>query len=137
MSRKLARQGFLVSVFLAVVVVALGYGASPEFFAGTLLGSSTADTNISHILRAVMGLYIANGLFWLYGAFNARARDYAILSFGIFCASLLAGRVLSLVVDGMPSPLLLLYTGIEVVSIPMSIWMYRMGEEPVSARDRK
>jgi hypothetical protein len=129
MSRKIVRQGFLVSVFMAVMVVALGYGASPEFFTGTLLGSAAADTNTSHILRAVMGLYIANGLFWLYGAFNAKARDYAIAAFGLFCASLLAGRILSLLIDGMPSPLLLVYTGIEVVSIPMSIWMYRMGED--------
>lgn len=129
MSKKLVRQGFLVSVFFAVVIVALGYGASPQYFAGTLLGTSVVDTNFSHILRAVMCLYFANGLFWLYGAFNAKFRDYAIISFGVFCAAILAGRLLSIAIDGMPSPLLLVYVGIEVVSIPAAFFLYRMGED--------
>ena len=71
-----------------------------------------------------MCLYLALGLFWLYSAFSDRLRDTAILTTMVFAGGLVAGRVLSLILDGQPAPLLIFYTAVEFVIIPVAWWVY-------------
>ena len=63
------KKYFLIFAFVAVIPIALAYGISPDWFASIFLGIDRLDTNIAHILRAIMCLYLALGLFWLYSAF--------------------------------------------------------------------
>ena len=79
----------------------------------------------SHILRAVMMLYIALGLFWLCCAFSDRYRDAGIIVLAVFCGGLVAGRFLSIIVDGIPSPILILYIFMELSIVPVCIWLLR------------
>jgi len=67
------KQYFLVFAFFAVTVIGLLYGISPQWFAQTFLGISEIDLNIAHILRALMGLYLAFTVFWLYCCFQQEA----------------------------------------------------------------
>ncbi len=122
------KKFYLIFAALAVSVIALLYGVSPDRFARTFLGVSPLGTDLAHILRAVMGLYLALGLFWLYAAFNAAYRNAAVLTTVVFCAGLVSGRLISLVADGRPAPLLLLYVVMELSLIPLGLWVLRRPE---------
>jgi hypothetical protein len=118
------KQAYLIFAFVAVSIIALLYGVSPDWFARSFLDVSDLDADLAHILRAVMGLYIALGLFWLYAAFHPRFRDAAIIMTIVFCAGLVSGRLISLVVDGRPAPLLLLYVAMEFALVPLGLWVF-------------
>lgn len=122
------RQLFLIVAFALVLVIALLYGVSPQWFGRTFLDLPQLDPSIAHILRAVMGLYIALGLFWLYAAFHAPFRSAAILTTAIFCGGLVAGRIVSLFNEGLPAPLLTFYVVAELVLVPVAWWVYRLDE---------
>jgi len=119
------KKAYLILAFCAVCVIALLYGVSPEWFARTFIDVSPLPLNLSHILRAVMGLYLALGFFWLYSAFHSALQNVAVLTTVIFCGGLVSGRLLSLALDGQPAPLLLLYAAIELALIPVGLWVYR------------
>lgn len=119
------KQAYLIFAFIAVAIIALLYGVSPDWFARSFLDVNDLDADLAHILRAVMGLYIALGLFWLYAAFDPRFRDAAIITTIVFCAGLVSGRLISLVVDGRPAPLLLLYVAMEFALVPLGLWVFK------------
>jgi hypothetical protein len=120
------KKAFLVFAFVAVSIIALLYGVNPDWFAATFLNIPELNLNIAHILRAMMCLYLALGLFWLYAAFNDKYRDPALIVIIIFCAGLVVGRVLSVILDGIPSPLLILYIAMEFSLVPIGIWIYKL-----------
>ena len=62
------KKYFLLFAFCAVSIIALLYGVSPQWFAKTLLNVPVMPLDYAHILRAVMCLYLALGLFWLFSA---------------------------------------------------------------------
>jgi len=86
------------------------------------------DTNFAHILRAIMCLYLALGLFWLYSAFKEAYRNAALLTVVLFTGGLVIGRIISYFADGQPAPLLILYIGLEFVLIPIAFWIFRLRE---------
>jgi hypothetical protein len=122
------KKNFLLFAFFAVIPIALAYGISPDWFASTLLGIETLDTNIAHILRAIMCLYLALGLFWLYSAFKPTYRNPALLTVLFFTGGLVIGRIISCFVDGQPKPILILYIGLEFVLAPLAYWVFRLPE---------
>lgn len=119
------KKYFLVFAFCAVSVIALLYGVSPRWFAATFLGAQEMDLDFAHILRAVAGLYLALGCFWLYAAFDRRYTNAAVLTTALFSGGLVAGRIVSLIADGRPAPLLLLYAAMELTLVPLAIWVFR------------
>ncbi|MGC9461277.1 DUF4345 domain-containing protein, partial [Vibrio genomosp. F10] len=122
------KKNFLIFAFFAVIPIALAYGISPNWFASTFLGIETLDLNIAHILRAVMCLYIALGLFWLFSAFNKSYRNPALVTVIVFTGGLVIGRVISYFVDGIPQPILLLYIGLEFALVPIAYWVFKQPE---------
>jgi len=122
------KKYFLIFAFFAVIPIALAYGISPDWFASTLLGIEMLDKNIAHILRAIMSLYLALGLFWLYSAFNEAYRNPALLSVILFTGGLVTGRIISYFADGQPQPVLILYIALEFILMPVAYWIYRLPE---------
>lgn len=120
------KQKFLIFAFFAVVPIALLYGVSPTWFASTFLGIEALDTNVAHILRAVMCLYLALGIFWLYSAFNDAYRNPALITVIVFTGGLVVGRIISLFADGWPEPILVIYIGLEFVLVPIAYWVLRL-----------
>jgi hypothetical protein len=120
------KQLYLVVSFLAVSIIAVLYGISPTSFARTFLNVPQLSVDFSHILRAVMTLYMALGLFWLFAAFNQRYRNFAVLTTLIFAGGLVIGRLLSLLVDGQPSTILLVYTALELALVPIALLVLRL-----------
>ena len=111
-----------------VSLIALLYGVSPQWFARAFLDIAKLDLDIAHILRAVMCLYLALGLFWLFSAFNDKYRNPAVLTTIIFAGGLVSGRIISFFVDGQPSPLLVLYIVLEFLLVPVAYWVFRLPE---------
>ena len=73
-----------------------------------------------------MGLYLGTTLFWLFSAFSDKYRNTAVLTTIIFSGGLLTGRILSLIMDGKPSVILLVYTILELTFVPIAIWVFRL-----------
>ncbi|SDL37547.1 protein of unknown function [Maridesulfovibrio ferrireducens] len=120
------KKGVLVFSFVTITTIALLYGVSPQWFFSTfLVDSQIPNIDQSHILRAVMMLYIALGLFWLYCAFSSKFRDAGIIVLALFCGGLVAGRILSVIIDGLPSPILIVYILIEFSMVPVCIWLLK------------
>ena len=122
------KRGFLVLAFAMISVIALLYGTNPQWFARTFLGVAALDVNFAHILRAVMCLYLALGAFWLYCALSDTHKNIAILITILFSGGLVAGRLLSFALDGLPSPLLIFYAALECAVIPLAWWVYQQPE---------
>ena len=122
------KKAFLILAFTVVAIIALLYGISPSWFASTFLGVNDLGLNLSHILRAVMCLYLALGCFWLFSAFSDTHRDTAILTTILFSGGLVTGRIVSFVVDGQPAPLLMIYAALEFALVPIAYWIYTRPE---------
>jgi hypothetical protein len=119
------KRYFLLLAFATVSTIALLYGISPAWFVRTFLGMPEPGIDLSHILRAVMCLYLGLGLFWLWAAFTSEYRNAAVLTTIIFAGGLVIGRILSFVVDGRPSPILIVYAALEIALIPVAYWIFK------------
>ena len=109
---------FLIMASLITVFVALGYGAAPQFLLPMVMdfGSVTTNipTDIAHVFRAIMGLYLMLAAFWLWASFKPGLYRLAITIQVLFMGGLASGRLLSIALDGMPSALLTFYTLSEI-----------------------
>ena len=110
---------------VGLVPIALGYGAKPSSSLDLLFGITVDTTNLAHIMRAVMGLYLGMVLIWVWGAFNKQMTNAALVSCAVFMLGLAAGRILSFVLDGMPHWLLVVYAVLEIVLGLGAIVIYR------------
>ncbi len=123
------RQIFLLVAGLGLIPLALSYGAMPDWTLSKLFGISVESTNETHIFRGVMGLYLGFALFWILGAISDGLREAALWSLVVFMLGLAAGRVLSVVVDGMPHWLLFVYLLLELGIGGLGILLIRQRED--------
>jgi len=119
-------RAFLVFCAIGLVPIALGYGARPSVSLDALFGITVDTKNLTHIMRAVMGLYFGMVVIWLWGAFSKSMAGSALVSCAVFMLGLAAGRMLSFVLDGMPHWLLVVYAVLEVVLGTIAIALYRV-----------
>ena len=105
----------LLFVSVGLIPIALGYGYMPEKSMSHLFNITVSEVNLAHILRAVMGLYFALVIFWIIGAYKTSLREAALYSLVVFMFGLAAGRILSLILDGVPDWLLLVYLVLELL----------------------
>jgi len=115
MTRKQAEKTLLIIAAIGLIPIALGYGFMPEKTLTPLYGFSVDNINLKHIMRAVMGLYFGQIIIWLLGAFKNEFRRPAMYCLVVFMLGLATGRVLSLVLDGIPHWLLIVYLILELI----------------------
>jgi hypothetical protein len=108
-------RAFLIFCAVGLVPIALGYGAKPSASLDMLFGITVDTTNLTHIMRAVMGLYLGMAVLWVWGAINKQMTTPALVSCAVFMLGLAAGRILSFILDGMPHWLLIVYAVLEIV----------------------
>jgi len=106
---------FLVFVAIGVFSVSLGYGFLPNLTMPFLYDIEVTNTNLLNILRAISGLYIALVTFWILGAYNSNLQLPALWSLTIFMTGLALGRVVSILIDGLPSPIFIFYLCLEII----------------------
>jgi hypothetical protein len=122
-------RAFLIFCAVGLVPIALGYGAKPSASLDALFSITVDTTNLTHIMRAVMGLYLGMVVFWLYGAFNKSMEAPALVACAVFMLGLAGGRILSFILDGMPHWLLIVYAILEIVLGLSAVILYR-GHNP-------
>jgi hypothetical protein len=122
------KKAFLIFAFVAVAIFGLFYGVSPTWYAATFLDITDLNPNVAHILRAIAGLYLALAAFWLYAVFNDKYRDAAILTAILFAGGLVAGRCVSLIADGRPALVLLIYGAMEFAVVLVGLWVFKLPE---------
>ncbi|OHX66035.1 DUF4345 domain-containing protein [Flammeovirga pacifica] len=114
------KKAYLLFFATTLSVIALLYGIVPNWFTHTFLSSTTyITTDAAHILRAVTGLYLTLVGWVYYSAITNKHMDATIFVTGLFCGGLGIGRLLSIIVDGVPSPLLVLYVIMEFAIVPI------------------
>ena len=118
-------RAFLIFCSVGLVPIALGYGAKPSVSLDLVFGITVDTTNLTHIMRAVMGLYLGMVVLWLWGAFNKSMEGPALVACAVFMLGLAAGRILSFVMDGLPHWLLVVYAVLEIVLGLIAAILYR------------
>jgi uncharacterized membrane protein YeaQ/YmgE (transglycosylase-associated protein family) len=126
-------RAFLIFCAVGLVPIALSYGAVPGTSLEYLFGIAVESTNATHIFRAVMGLYLAMIMIWLLGAFNPTLRVTALTCCAVFMLGLAAGRVLSVILDGVPHWLLLVYLALELMLGLIAIHLLRQHRTGIEA----
>ena len=106
---------FLIFVASGVFLISLSYGIVPNITLSYLYGIEVDGVSLLNIFRAIMGLYIGFVIFWIIGAFNDSLKIPALWSLIIFMAGLASGRFLSLIIDGIPHPLFVLWMLLEII----------------------
>ena len=114
MTTKKAQKSLLVFAAIGLIPIALGYGFMPEKTLTPLYGFDASNINLKHIMRAVMGLYFGQVIIWLLGAFKDPIRRPAMYCLVVFMLGLAAGRILSLIIDGISHWLLIVYLILEL-----------------------
>ena len=125
-------RAFLIFCAVGLVPIALGYGAMPSVTLDAVFGITVDTTNLAHIMRAVMGLYLGMVAFWLWGAFKPSMTGPALAGCAVFMLGLAAGRMLSFVIDGMPHWLLIVYAVLEIVLGLIAVMLYRGLNSPAA-----
>lgn len=120
------KKAVLILSAATIFVVASLYGIAPYWFAQAVLSEATPTHDLAHILRAMMFMYFAFGCFWIYAAFKAEYRNPALLTVMLFPAGLVIGRIISVMIDGKPSPLLSFYLAAELIQTPLAYWAFRL-----------
>jgi hypothetical protein len=126
------RQMFLLVAAVGLLPIALSYGLVPQKSLSYLFDITVSEPNSVHIFRAVMGLYLALIIFWLIGAFKVQVRQAALYSLIVFMFGLAAGRILSLIMDGMPHWLLALYLVLELVFGVLGILLIKKSDKALT-----
>lgn len=96
-----------VSVSL-IIPVALAYGVCPDVVLFKLFNIEVETANLANIFRAMMGLYLGMSAIWVAGIFHTKHWAVATWMNVVFMGGLACGRLLSLVLDGLPSMLFLI-----------------------------
>ncbi len=89
----------LIISIIIVFPVAIIYGFAPQYQFD--ISPKTIDEH--NFLKAIMGLYIGFSILWILGVFKHQFLKIALISNMIFMFGLGFGRVLSFVVDGIPT----------------------------------
>jgi hypothetical protein len=110
---------YLLVSAAGLLPIALSYGVAPAVVLPKVLDVAVEGTDLTHIFRAVMGLYLAMIVLWVLGALRPSLTRTAVISEVAFMFGLAFGRVLSILSDGVPSILLVAYTTLEIV---MGVW---------------
>jgi len=125
MNESMKIRAFLIFCAVGLVPIALGYGAKPSVSMDLLFGITVDTTNLTHIMRAVMGLYLGMVVLWLWGAFRKSLQGPALVACAVFMLGLAAGRILSFLLDGLPHWLLIVYALLELVLGVIAVILYK------------
>lgn len=103
---KKTKNGHLLTSSFLVLIIGLCYGVSPNTILPLIFDIKVETIDLHNILRATMGFCLGNVFIWMMGVWNTKYWQMATFVNIVFMSSLAFGRLLSLFVDGFPSPIL-------------------------------
>ena len=116
---------FLILSAVGVFPIALVYGAYPSISLPFFYDIEITNNNLANVFRAIMGMYIAFNIFWISGALIQSMRIGALWSLFVFYIGAGAGRFLSIVIDGTPDTIFIIYLILEIIGAAISYWLIR------------
>jgi len=87
----------------AILLVGLTYGIYPTKVLPLLFDFNVESLDLKNVFRAIMGLYLGMGIYWILGITKSYYWRTATLTNVIFMGGLAFGRIISLLADGIPS----------------------------------
>lgn len=115
MTNERLQKLLLLITAIGLIPVALGYGFMPEKTLTPLYGFDVSNINLKHIMRAVMGLYLGQVIFWVLGFYKSNLRRPAMYCLVTFVLGVAGGRMISLIVDGMSHWLFIVFLILELI----------------------
>ena len=106
---------FLLFAGVFLIPVALTYGVDPAATLPKFMNLMVEGTDLTHIFRALGCLYLGMVAFCIIAAFTPEWRHVAVIWAVFFAYSLAIGRIISLMVDGKPSGMLLFFLAVELI----------------------
>ena len=97
------KNAHLLFSSIVLLPIAITYGISPDVQIPFGISFSIESVDLKNILRAIMGLYLAMIDWWILGVFNSKSWVAATMTNIFFMAGLGVGRLISVVIDGVPS----------------------------------
>ena len=88
---------------LTVIGVGLTYGIYPNKILPFFFDFEVESIDLNNVFRAIMGLYLSLGSYWIFGIFKPVHWKSATLISTIFMGGLAFGRITSILLDGIPS----------------------------------
>jgi hypothetical protein len=88
---------------LTVIGVGLAYGISPGQILPFFFDFKVDSVDLNNVFRAIMGLYLGLAIYWIFGIFKTEYWKNATLISVIFMGGLAFGRIISILLDGIPS----------------------------------
>ena len=88
---------------ITVINVGLTYGISPNQILPFFFDFKVETIDLNNVFRAIMGLYLGLAFYWMYGIFKSEHWKNATLISVIFMGGLAFGRIISILLDGIPS----------------------------------
>lgn len=100
---------------ILIFIIAVIYGFFPGKIVPALANLPAAGNDVNSALKAIMGLYVGSGIFWLLGMIQPQLWKGATIVNILFMFGLAGGRVLSMIIDGIPSEGMVGGTIIELI----------------------
>lgn len=85
---------------IIVIIAGLVYGGYPSYLMPLIFDFEVQALDMKNILRAVMGIYVGIGVFWLIGTAKQEYWSAATLSNVLFMGGISLGRIISTLFDG-------------------------------------
>ncbi|PCJ98323.1 MAG: hypothetical protein COA50_02125 [Flavobacteriaceae bacterium] len=101
-----------------VIVVGLIYGIYPSKIMPLVFDFKVESLELKNMLRAIMGLYLGLGIYWVIGIIKPAHWRTATLTNVIFMGGLAFGRTISTLFDGISEQ----FTTALVLEILLMIW---------------
>lgn len=104
----------LIFSSIILIIIAISFGGNPSKFVPDLYHTAPInDINSIAIYRSVMGLILGCCAFWLYSAFTGRFYLGALYSLMFAMFGLAFSRIISLLADGTPTTILIVFLVME------------------------
>lgn len=103
---------------IIVIIAGCIYGAHPSYLMPLILDYQVEALELMNMLRAVMGIYMGIGVFWLLGAHRPKLWYAATLSNVLFMGGISFGRMLSTIFDGISAP----FTPALILELLFFVW---------------
>ncbi len=114
----LNKNSHLLLSAIVVILAGLVYGGYPAYFMPLIFGFEANALDLKNILRAVMGIYIGIGIFWLIGVKKPDFWKAATLSNVLFMGGIAFGRIVSTLFDGVST----LFTPALILELLFFVW---------------
>jgi hypothetical protein len=106
---------------LTIIGVSLAYGINPNKILPFFFDFKVESVDLNNVFRAIMGLYLGLGIYWIIGVFNPEYWRNATIISTIFMGGLAFGRIISILLDGIPSSLFSIGTVLEILFMTWGI----------------